>query len=510
MHNKIHDIAIIGGGVNGCGIARDAAGRGLSVLLAERGDIAGATSSASSKLVHGGLRYLEHYEFSLVREALKEREVLWKIAPHIIRPLRFILPHHSALRPAWLIRLGLFIYDHLGGRKKLPASHMVDLRRDITGKPLKKKFARGFEYSDCAVDDARLVVLNAVDAAAMGAQIRVRCKMLKAERADGVWNITLQDTMSMREEIVRARVLVNAAGPWVGQVSAASEGVAAAGSSIRLVKGSHIVVPKMFDHGRAYILQNRDERIVFAIPFEHDFTLIGTTDVDMPGGPGEVEASAEEIEYLCNAVNEYFDHRITPNDVLWSFAGIRPLYNDGSGAAQETTRDHVLELQAEAGAPPLLSIYGGKITAYREVSEEVMAKLAGYFTNAGPEWTGDKSLPGGDFDMEGFEGLVDRFCHEYSFLPQAMARRLCHAYGTRAGMAVSGAQSLSDLGRCFGADLYEREVQYLRANEWALSVEDILWRRSKLGLRLSSEETENLAKWLDKHPASVPDAVPEG
>ncbi len=508
MHNKIYDIAIIGGGVNGCGVARDAAGRGLSVFLAEKGDIAEGTSSASSKLIHGGLRYLEHYEFSLVREALKEREVLWKIAPHIIRPMRFILPHHSALRPAWLIRLGLFIYDHIGGRRKLPPSHMVDLRNDIAGAPLREKFIRGFEYSDCAADDARLVVLNAVEAAALGAEIHVRTAMRKAERGDGVWNITVQNTMSMREEKLRARVLVNAAGPWVAQVAAASEGVGIAGSSMRLVKGSHIVVPKMFDHGRAYILQNRDKRIVFAIPFEHDFTLIGTTDVDMPGGPEKVEASAEEIEYLCNAVNEYFVHNITPDDVVWSFAGIRPLYNDGSGAAQETTRDYVLDLQAEGSSPPLLNIYGGKITAYRELSEEVLAKLAGYFPDMGPEWTRDAPLPGGDFDMEDFSGLVKDLRREYPFLPVDMVRRLCHAYGTRAGRIISGAGSLSDLGRCFGHGLYEREVEYLRAGEWAISAEDILWRRSKLGLRLSKKQITGLAEWLDEHSAGIPAAKP--
>ncbi len=498
MHDRIFDIVIIGGGVNGCGIARDAAGRGLSVLLVEKGDLASGTSSASSKLIHGGLRYLEHYEFSLVRESLREREVLWAVAPHIISPMRFVLPHHGALRPAWMIRIGLFLYDHIGGRKKLDPSHALDLRRDEAGIPLKAEYVKGFEYSDCAVDDSRLVTLNAVDAAALGADIRVETAMETAERVGGIWNITLRDSISGQSEIAKARVLVNAAGPWVAQVAAASDGSGKAASSIRLVKGSHIIVPKMFDHGRAYILQNKDQRVVFAIPYEHDFTLIGTTDVDEPGGPGKVEASREEIEYLCTAINGYFRAAITPDDVVSSFAGIRPLFNSGGGTAQEITRDYMLDLQIPDGNAPLMNIYGGKITTYRELAEEVLGKLSRFFPGMKGKWTREAALPGGGFATDGFDKLVQSFRSQYPFIPRAMARRLCHAYGTLAAEVVSGARTMADLGHCFGAGLYEREVEYLQAREWARCAEDILWRRSKLGLRLSKEETADLEIWLEK------------
>ncbi|HFQ15013.1 MAG TPA: glycerol-3-phosphate dehydrogenase [Rhodobacteraceae bacterium] len=492
-------MVIIGGGINGCGVARDAAGRGLQVLLAEKGDLAGGTSSASTKLIHGGLRYLEYYEFRLVREALSEREVLLAAAPHIIAPMRFILPHHPGLRPAWLIRIGLFLYDHLGGRKVLPPSRQLDLRRDCSGASLKKMFKKGFEYSDCQVDDARLVVLTAIDAHEKGADIRVGTRMMQARREAGLWRIVLQDAETKQTETVSARVLVNAAGPWVGEVAAHSEGAGKARDSVRLVKGSHIVVPRLYDHDRAYIFQNRDKRIVFAIPYEHDFTLIGTTDVDVPGGPGKVEASEEEIDYLCKAVSEYFIIPVTPDDVVWSFAGIRPLFNDGGESAQETTRDYVLDLQT--GKPgseeaPLLNIYGGKITSYRELAEEIMGRLKRFFPDLGPDWTHDAALPGGDIKSGNIDDLVAAFRHEHPHLPAGLARRLCHAYGTRVSMIADGVDTLADMGRHFGADLYEREVVYLLEHEWARSAGDIVWRRSKLGLRLKTREIEELSDWL--------------
>ena len=504
MPESMYDIAIIGGGVNGCGIARDAAGRGLRVLLAEKDDLASGTSSASSKLIHGGLRYLEHYEFSLVRESLKEREILWVLAPHIIRPLRFVLPCHRAMRPAWLIRLGLFLYDHLGGRKKLKASRMLDLRKDTAGAPLKAEYVRGFEYSDCAVDDARLVVLNALDAASRGARIKVRTKVTGAVRQGDNWQITLQERGSGQSERIKARVLVNAAGPWVGEMAAKSSGSGTASSSLRLVKGSHIVVPRLHDDSRAYILQNHDGRIIFVIPYAEDFTLIGTTDVDVPGGPGKVEASAEEIEYLCKAVNIYFNKPLSSSQIIWSFAGIRPLYNDGGASAQETTRDYVLDLQGAGRPAPLMNIYGGKITTYRELAEDVMGKLHEYFPELKGNWTANRPLPGGDFDCEGLEDLLRGFSERYPFLPEALARRLCHAYGTRAGLVVDGAGDLAGLGPHFGAGLYAAEVRYLQDHEWAMSTEDILWRRSKLGLYMSPEEVAGLTRWLDQPQSQNP------
>lgn len=504
MSDLIFDIVIVGGGVNGCGIARDAAGRGLKVLLAEMNDLASGTSSASTKLIHGGLRYLEYYEFRLVREALSEREVLLEAAPHIIEPLRFILPHTKGLRPAWMIRLGLFLYDHLGKRKHLPGCSMINLRKDSeAGSPLKKTFTKAFEYSDCWTDDARLVVLNAVSAAELGADIRVRTKVTGAERKDSVWHVTLEDKDTGTLKTVRSRALVNAAGPWVEQVAASCNGNKSPEHGIRLVKGSHIVVPKMFDHERAYILQNPDRRIIFAIPYEQDFTLIGTTDVDVPEGPGKVEASDKEIEYLCNAIGDYFEKPVTPDDVVWSFAGIRPLFDDGGDSAQATTRDYVLDLTDQDGVLPKMSIFGGKITSYRELSEEVLGKMSRYFPDMKPAWTKGASLPGGNFDAEGFEDLVKKLQHECQVLPEHMARRLCRSYGTRAWNIVSGVKKLSDLGRDFGGGLYEREVIYLQANEWARAAEDILWRRGKLGLHLNSGQRADLIEWMDEQSGRI-------
>ena len=487
----MYDIAIIGGGVNGCGIARDAAGRGLSVFLAEQGDLASGTSSASTKLIHGGLRYLEHYAFRLVRESLKEREVLLRMAPHIIRPLRFVLPHHRALRPALLIRLGLFLYDHLGGREILPASRAIALTGTPLGTPLKSEYARGFEYSDCWVDDARLVVLNAMDAARRGATIRVRTEIVSARRHDGHWLVESRDTGGGASETVAARVLINAAGPWVSDVTGrlgANEH-----APLRLVQGSHIVVAKRFAHESAYIFQNADGRIVFAIPYEHDFTLIGTTDVDYTGDPADVAVTEREISYLCGAASEYFVQPITPADVVWSYAGVRPLYDAGDVSAQEATRDFVLEREGE---PPLLNIIGGKITTFRHLAEEALKKLGTAFPAMRASWTRGSTLPGGDFAHDRREALAADLASTFPFIDAAIATRLATTYGTLARGILSGAATVGDLGMHFGNGLYEREVEHLIRHEWATSADDILWRRTKLGLRMSEAQRGLLAEWL--------------
>ncbi len=487
------DIAIIGGGINGCGIARDAAGRGWSVFLAEKSDLASATSSASTKLIHGGLRYLEYYEFRLVREALLERETLWAIAPHIIWPLRFVLPHHKGLRPAWLLRLGLFLYDHLGGRKLLPATRTLNLRNDPSGAPIKSQYTLGFEYSDCWVEDSRLVVLNARDAANHGAVVAPRTTCIRGIREDGFWRLTLRDELTGETREIRARTLVNAAGPWVADVlnSALRKNTSA---SIRLVKGSHIVVPKLYEHDRCYIFQNPDRRIFFAIPYERDFTLIGTTDQDFDGDPSAVNASEDEITYLCKAASDYFKSPVTRESVVWTYSGVRPLYDDGASEAQAATRDYVLKLDASPEVPALLSIYGGKITTSRRLAESALAMLEPYLSPAQRKagWTGRDPLPGGDFPVTGFEDQVRAIAVRYPFLPAPLARRLVRAYGTVVPDILGTAKSMVDLGRLFGADLTEAEVSYLMRNEWAMTAEDIVWRRTKLGLRLSKSEIADL------------------
>ncbi|MGE0698946.1 MAG: glycerol-3-phosphate dehydrogenase, partial [Hyphomicrobiaceae bacterium] len=450
------DLAIIGGGVNGCGIARDAAGRGLSVLLVEKGDLASGTSSASTKLIHGGLRYLEHYELRLVREALSEREVLWAMAPHIVWPLRFVLPHHAGLRPAWLLRLALFLYDHLGGRRLLPPSRALDLTRDGAGRPLDPSLVRGFEYSDCWVEDSRLVVLNAVDARRRGADIRVGTELVGARRDAGAWQLDLRDTASGSRTSESARIIVNSAGPWVEDVLSRRLGQNA-NAHVRLVKGSHIVVPRLFEHHRAYLFQNADGRVVFAIPYERDFTLIGTTDVEFRGDPSDVRIEAAEIAYLCAAASEYLARPVTPEDVVWTYSGIRPLYDDGA-AAQSVTRDFVLELDAPGTTAPLLSVFGGKITTYRRLAEAALARLAPWLGDAGPAWTRGATLPGGDFPAHGFESLVADYARRFPWVPAGMVRRLARAYGTRTGEILDGCSGLSDLGHHFGGDLHEREV----------------------------------------------------
>jgi glycerol-3-phosphate dehydrogenase len=488
---SVYDLAIIGGGINGCGIARDAAGRGLSVFLCEQRDLASGTSSASTKLIHGGLRYLEYNEFRLVREALMEREVLWGIAPHIIWPLRFVLPHHKSLRPAWLLRLGLFLYDHLGGRRRLPPTRTVRLATEPVGAPLKANYTLGFEYSDCWVEDSRMVVLNARDAAARGARIATRTRCLSAERGDGGWILDLHDEIKDERYSIRARALVNAAGPWVADVSS-SVIRANVPAAVRLVQGSHIVVPRLYDHEACYIFQNADGRIFFVIPYERDFTLIGTTDQEFKGDVRDVRASQPEIDYLCASASEYLRRPITPDMVVWTYSGVRPLYDDGSSAPQEATRDYVLKLDGGADKAPLLSIFGGKITTYRRLAESALQMLLPHVPVAHPAkpagWTGRESLPGGNFPVDGFEAELAHARQRYGFVADKTLRRLLRAYGTEIHVLLDGATSMADLGSVLGADLTEAEIRYLVAHEWARSADDVLWRRSKLGLRLKPAE----------------------
>jgi glycerol-3-phosphate dehydrogenase len=489
----IYDLFIIGGGINGCGIARDASGRGLKVFLAEQGDLASGTSSASTKLIHGGLRYLEHYEFRLVREALIEREVLLKSAPHIIWPLRFVLPHHQGLRPWPLIRLGLFFYDHLGGRKLLPPTRSVNLQSDVTGRPLREEFVRGYEYSDCWVEDARLVVLNARDAARRGAEIRTRTKCKTARRVDGGWQVSIADAAGQENEI-RARILVNAAGPWVSQVLGEVIGRNAP-DKIRLVKGSHIVVDKLYDHDRCYIFQNADGRICFAIPYEQNYTLIGTTDEDYMGEPDAPQISDSEITYLLSAVSEYFKRPVTREQIRWTYSGIRPLYDDGASKAQEATRDYVLKYDAPTGEAPLLSVFGGKITTFRKLAEAALAHVVSLFPTAGKPWTGAASLPGGDFSFTDADAIIAELQRKHSFMTARNVRRIFRAYGTEAEGIFRGARFAHDMGKSFGL-LTENEIEYLVSKEWAQTAEDILWRRSKLGLHLTGAEQDALRQHL--------------
>jgi glycerol-3-phosphate dehydrogenase len=477
------DLAVIGGGVNGAGIARDAAGRGARVLLLEAGDLAQGTSSASTKLIHGGLRYLEHYEFALVREALAEREALWAIAPHLIHPLRFVLPHVPGLRPRWLLRLGLFLYDHIGGRRRLPTARTIDLRRHPAGAPLGPGFTTGFEYSDGWVDDARLVVLNAKDAAERGATVLTRTPVTAARRDSDGWEITTAAGQ------YHARTLVNAAGPGVLAV----DGLLGERPdyALRLVRGSHIVVPRLFDHPYAYFFQLPDGRIFFAIPYERDFTLIGTTDRDQdPAAP--ICASAEEIAYLCAGASRYFARTVTPADVVWTYAGVRPLIDDGSGKPEAATRGYRLELSDPAGGAPLLTVYGGKITTYRHLAEAAVDLLAPRLAAlSGSAWTRTQALPGGDFGVDELPALKADLALRHPGLRAADVDRIARAYGTRAERWLAQPR-----GREFGGGLCQAEVDYLRAEEWAVSAEDILWRRSKLGLHLSAAEQAALAAYV--------------
>ena len=488
-----YDLFVIGGGVNGCGIARDAAGRGLKVFLAEQGDLASGTSSASTKLIHGGLRYLEYYEFRLVREALIEREVLLNAAPHIIWPMRFVLPHHHGMRPWPMIRLGLFLYDHLGGRKILPGTRSVDLRTDEIGRPLRDDFVRGYEYSDCWVEDARLVVLNARDAADRGAEIRTRTKCVSAKRLDNEWELTVA-AEDGADEKVRARVVINAAGPWVSQVLGAVVGRKDP-DKIRMVKGSHLVVDKLYNHDRCYIFQNADGRICFTIPYELNYTLVGTTDEDYQGDPGAPRISDAETNYLLAAVSEYLKRPVTREQVRWAYSGVRPLYDDGASKAQEATRDYVLKLDQPKGAAPLLSIFGGKITTYRKLAEAALEKVQPFFPQLGRPWTEAASLPGGDFPYSEVEQRIAELTRKYSFMTPRNVRRMFRAYGTDTEAIFDNARFAQDMGESFGL-LTEREVEWLKTREWARSADDILWRRSKLGLHLSQDEQEALRTYF--------------
>jgi len=490
------DLAIVGGGINGVAIARDAAGRGLRVLLVEQNDLASGTSSASTKLIHGGLRYLEHGWFALVREALAEREVLLRMAPQLIRPMRFVLPVEPGMRPAWQLRLGLFVYDHLGGRRILPATRSVDLSGDPHGATLKGRYRRGFEYSDCTTDDARLVVLNALDAAERGALIRTRTRCLRADRTQDrlipEWKLVLE--VRGRREVASARVLVNATGPWLGQFTqnVLQQGAPA---DLRLDKGSHIVVRRLFGHDRGYIFQTPDHRVVFVLPFERDFTLVGTTDGSFAGDPGAVTPSADEINYLCAVVNDHLRAVISPADVVWAFAGVRSLHDDGAGLPQDTMRDYVLVLDEEPGKAALLSVYGGKITTHRRLAEAALERLAPVL-GARPAWTKQSHLPGGDFPVDGVPRLIADARRTWPFLSEAHIRRLVQAYGTRISRILGPAKQIDDLGAGLGADLTAAEVRYLMEHEWARTADDVLWRRSKLGLRAPPDARERLAKFM--------------
>jgi len=491
----LYDIFVIGGGVNGCGIARDAAGRGYSVMLAEMNDLASGTSSAATKLVHGGLRYLEHYEFRLVHEALAEREVLWAAAPHIIWPLRFVLPHHKGLRPAFVLRAGLLIYDYLGGRKLLPPTKTLDLRTDPAGKPLKDGYRVGFEYSDCWVNDARLVVLAARDASNRGAVIRTRTKVMSARRESGAWTIEIEDTNAGSRQTVRAKLLVNAAGPWVDHVIAETLGKNDA-HNVRLVKGSHIVVKKHFEHDRCYIFQNQDGRIIFAIPYEDDFTLIGTTDEDYTGDPAKVAISDVETDYLCAAASEYFRAPVTREEIVWTYAGVRPLFDDHASAAQEATRDYVLKLDRPDNGPALIDIFGGKLTTHRRLAEEVVERIEKVLGARGKTWTKGAKLPGGEFAPTDFDGEVGRLVARYPGLSKKLLKRLVRLYGTKAAQLLGDAVTTEHLGQNFGADLTAREVDYLIEEEWARTAEDILWRRTKMGLRVTAADKLALGAYM--------------
>ena len=503
----MYDLFIIGGGINGCSIARDAAGRRIKVFLAEMNDLASGTSSASTKLIHGGLRYLEHYKFRLVREALIEREVLLKSAPHIIWPLRFILPHHQGLRPRWLIRLGLFMYDHLGGRKILPPTRSVDLTTDVTGKPLKQEFTKAFEYSDCWVEDSRFVVLNARDAANKGAVIRTRTKVKSARRIEGGWRIEIVSADGT-PETVEAKVLLNAAGPWVSEVLSSVIGRNDP-DKIRMVKGSHLVIEKLYEHDRCYIFQNADGRICFAIPYENNFTLIGTTDEDHRGDPGKPEITEAETDYLLSAVSEYFKRPVTHDMVRGSYSGIRPLYDDGASKAQEATRDYVLKLDQPEGQAPLLSVFGGKITTSRKLAEHALEKLSAFFPNATAPWNRDAHLPGGNIAVGEVAKYIESKKKAYSFLKPANVLRMFKAYGTDMDKILSGARFASDLGQFFGP-ISEREIEYLRTNEWVTSADDILWRRSKLGLHMSAEEQTAMRSYMGEGADQKPKKTREG
>ena len=501
MHQPL-DMIVVGGGINGVGIARDAAGRGCKVLLCERDDLGQHTSSASTKLIHGGLRYLENYEFRLVRESLMEREVLLRGAPHIIWPMRFILPHHKGLRPAWMLRLGLFLYDHIGGREMLPPTRRVPFHKggteNLHHSVIEDEFGFGFEYSDCWVEDSRMVTLAAMDAQEKGADIRTRTTCRALERQGDNWRVLLEDRYG-NKTWVASRSVVNAAGPWVDDILATSP-ARQNSRRVRLIKGSHIVVDQLYDGDHAYILQNADGRIAFTIPYERNFTLIGTTDVTIDGEPGGVTISDEEIGYLCELVNGYFRKNVSAEDVVWSYSGVRPLFDDQNDNASVVTRDYVFDLSPETDGAPLLSIFGGKLTTFRKLAEQAVEKLAPRLhargVTLGKAWTKEASLPGGDIADADFEQFLSTQINRYPEFSQDYLRRLARAYGTRMGKLIDKATSFDELGRHFGAGLTEAEVYYLVENEYALTADDILWRRSKLGLHMTAKERSAFDRWF--------------
>jgi D-erythritol 1-phosphate dehydrogenase len=490
------DLFVIGGGINGAGIARDAAGRGLSVVLCEKDDLAEGTSSRSGKLVHGGLRYLEYYEFRLVREALIEREVLMNAAPHIIWPMRFVLPHSPEDRPAWLVRLGLFLYDNLGGRKKLPGARTLNLRRDPEGAAIKDQYTKGFEYSDCWVDDARLVVLNAVDAAERGCVVMTRSPCVSARRENGAWKVTTRNAVTGETKEFEAKVLVNAAGPWVTDVLNRVAGSNSA-RNVRLVKGSHIIVPKFWKGENAYLVQNHDKRVIFINPYERDKALIGTTDIAYEGRAEDVTADESEVKYLIDAVNRYFKEQLTRDDVITTFSGVRPLFDDGQGNPSAVTRDYVFDLD-ETGGAPLLNIFGGKITTFRELAERGLHKIKKFFPQMGGDWTAHAPLAGGDMENADYELFRNRMKSDYPWMPRELRRHYGRLYGTRIEQIVGDAKGIEGLGRHFGGCLYEAEVRYLVRNEWAQTAEDILWRRTKHRLHLTDAEQAAFSDWFDR------------
>ncbi|MGA8121536.1 glycerol-3-phosphate dehydrogenase [Rouxiella badensis] len=488
------DLIVIGGGINGTGIAADAAGRGLSVLLLEAQDLACATSSASTKLIHGGLRYLEHYEFRLVSEALAEREVLLKLAPHIAFPMRFRLPHQPHLRPAWMIRIGLFMYDHLGKRTSLPGSKGLKFGQNSVLKP---EITRGFEYSDCWVDDARLVVLNAQEVEERGGEVRTRTRVTRAWRENGLWMVEAQEIDSGKTFTFRAKGLVNAAGPWVKTFF--DNGLKLKSPyGIRLIKGSHIVVPRVHNEPQSYILQNEDNRIAFVIPWMDEFSIIGTTDVEYKGDPKNVKIDDSEIDYLLKIYNEYFKKQLTREDIVWTYSGVRPLCDDESDSAQKITRDYTLDVHDEQGQAPLLSIFGGKLTTYRKLAEHAMEKLSKYYPDAGPAWTKNGLLPGGKIgeSRESYEAELRR---RHSWLPESLARRYTHTYGSQTELILAGATALDSLGENFGHDFYEAELRYLVEKEWVVELDDAIWRRTKLGMWLTEPQQARVAEWLKEH-----------
>ncbi|MEM7473117.1 MAG: glycerol-3-phosphate dehydrogenase [Pseudomonadota bacterium] len=511
---KITDLFVIGGGINGCGIARDAAGRGMSVSLAEMKDLAWATSSASTKLFHGGLRYLEYGEIRLVREALIERETLLKAMPHISWPMRFVLPYHKVMRfegstpvskllstvmpwmkgrrPAWMIRFGLFLYDNLGGRDILPGTKTLFLKRAKEGEPLEDRFEQAFEYSDCWIEDSRLVVLNARDAEARGAEIMTRTKVVSAEVVDGIWVITLERGGETFER--RAKMLVNAGGPWVGDLIHNTVRINAT-EGVRLVKGSHIVTKKLFEHEKCYFFQGEDGRIIFAIPYETDFTLIGTTDAEHSEPDVQPECSDEERDYLLAFANQYFKQDITVDDIVWKYSGVRPLYDDGAKSATAATRDYVLKVNRQAGAP-MLNVFGGKITTYRKLAEHALDKICPELGAKNDPWTAGVAMPGGNFKVSQVDALIAALKRDYAFLDDFWARRLIRAYGTEARAVLGGAENAEDLGQAFGATLTAREITWLMQNEYACAAEDVVWRRTKLGLRMSGDQIKVLEDWM--------------